>query len=86
MALVILVSPLLADLVLADGSPILLIFVSSPLLEPELALVSLALLVPDLVPSFLVLGSILEPLLVSLALLVPDLVPSPLLVLVAELD
>ncbi len=82
MAPIILVSPLLVDLVPADGSPILLISVSLPLLGPEPALVLVALLVPDSVPPFLVLGSILVP----LALLVPDLVPPPLLVSVAELD
>ena len=52
-ALVIPVSPLLIDPISIDRSPILLISVSSPLLELELALVLLALLVPDSVPPLL---------------------------------
>jgi len=47
---VIPVSPLLADPVPADGSPVLLISESSPLPGPEPAPVPVALPVPDSVP------------------------------------
>jgi len=82
MASIILVSPLLVDSIPIDKSSILFIFVFSPLLELELASILVVLLVPNLVLSFLVLGSI--P--ISLALLVPNLVPLPLLIFVVELD
>jgi len=74
--LVIPVSLLLVDPIPVDRVPILLISVSSLLLEPELVLVLLVLLVPNLVLLFLVLSLILELLLVLLVLLV----------LVVELD
>ena len=86
MAPVIPVSPLLADSVSVDGSPVLLISVFSPLPELESVLVLLVLPVLDSVPPFPVLDSIPELLLVPSALPVPDSVLPPLPVSVIELD